>query len=1060
MNGLVFGIDLGIASCGWAVLRHPTPGDPSGEIVAMGSWMFDVPETDKERTPTNQIRRGNRLLRRVIRRRAQRMSEIRRLFAEHGLLAGNESDALKRAGLDPWELRARGLDKPLSPAEFAVALGHIAKRRGFKSARKGKEANTAGDDQKMLKALEATKERLGRYRTVGEMFGRDADFRDRKRNRDGLFDRTQSRDDLIHEVGKLFEAQRRLGNGAASTALETEFTAIAFRQLEMQDSEKLVGMCQFEPTEKRAARFAPSFEKFRLLGKLVNLRITTPDGERPLTPEEIRLATGDLGKTAKLSVKEVRKRIGLPADQRFTAIKPEEETQDIAARTGEAMHGTKKLRDAIGEALWAEMQDKPEQLDRIAHVISFHETADKIGAELRKLGLPTGTADALLDDLSAFSRFKGAGHISAKAARSLFPHLEAGLRYDQACAMNGWDHSATRWSKREQVLDKKGFNKLVEELIDDIANPIARKSLTEGLKQLWAMRNRWGLPDAIHIEMARDVGNSLEKRRELERDHEKINKQRKAEREEAAAQLGVEPEDINGDTLIRYRLWKEQGGFCPYSGKKIPCDAIADSSNLVEIEHILPRSRFFDNSYMNKVLSFTAPNREKKGWTPFEWFSATKAPEEWELFVARVETNPNLPNRKKRNLVLKNADEAAERFKSRNLNDTRYACRLLADAVKLFYPAGRRGERDGERPVRTRPGGLTSALRHAWGVESLKKVDGKRVEDARHHALDALVVAAIGEWEVQRLTRSYQEWEQKGLARPLRQVDPPWGDAASFRREVKEAYDNVFVARPERRRARGEGHAATIRQVKERDGALVVYERKSITDLGMEKGKFSKTKALKQLSMLKDRERNLVVAKAIEDWIESGRPVENPPLGLPVSKDSDAPRHPILKVRLATEKKPAVDVRGGVADRGEFVRIDVFTLPNKKGEDEFYLVPIYPHEVHSKSPPAAFMTTDGQEKPLTANHVFKMSIYNRSYVEIEKRDGRVVAGYVVSFDRSVAALKIYEHHTLKPVEKSSGVKTLKRFSKYNVDRFGVRSEVKSEVRTWHGVVCTSPIPPD
>ena len=136
MNGLVFGIDQGIASCGWAVLRHPTPGDPTGEIVAMGSWMFDVPETDKERTPTNQIRRGNRLLRRVIRRRAQRMAAIRRLFAQHSLLAGQEPDALKRAGLDPWELRARGLDKVLSPAELAVALGHIAKRRGFRSAKK------------------------------------------------------------------------------------------------------------------------------------------------------------------------------------------------------------------------------------------------------------------------------------------------------------------------------------------------------------------------------------------------------------------------------------------------------------------------------------------------------------------------------------------------------------------------------------------------------------------------------------------------------------------------------------------------------------------------------------------------------------------------------------------------------------------------------------------------------------------------------------------------------------------------------------------------------------
>ena len=927
MNGLVFGIDLGIASCGWAVLRHPTPGDPSGEIVAMGSWMFDVPETDKERTPTNQIRRGNRLLRRVIRRRAQRMAEIRRLFAQHGLLAGNEPDALKRAGLDPWELRARGLDKPLSPAEFAVALGHIAKRRGFKSARKGKEANTAGDDQKMLKALEATRERLGRYRTVGEMFGRDADFRDRKRNRDGLFDRTQSRDDLIHEVGKLFEAQRRLGNDAASVALESDFTATAFRQLEMQDSEKLVGMCQFEPQEKRAARFAPSFEKFRLLGKLVNLRITTPDGERPLTPEEIRLATGDLGKTAKLSVKEVRKRIGLPADQRFTAIKPEEEAQDIAARTGEAMHGTKKLRDALGEALWAEMKDKPEQLDRIAHIISFHETADKIGAELRNLGLPTSTADALLDDLSAFSRFKGAGHISAKAARALIPHLEAGMRYDQACEAVGYDHAASRWSKREQVVDKAAFNALVKTMGDEIANPVARKSLTEGLKQLWAMRNRWGLPDAVHIEMARDVGNSLEKRNEIKRGIDKNTAERERQRDEVRELLGIE--DVNGDTLLRYRLWKEQAGRCPYTDKAIPATAIIGTDNSHQVDHILPWSRFGDDSYSNKVLCTARANQEKKGQTPFEWIMSSQGEDAWNTFLARIEGNTAFRGAKKRNYVLKNAKEAEERFRTRNLNDTRYAARLLAEAVKLFYPEGDRQEKGGNRRVFTRPGGLTSALRHAWGVESLKKVDGKRVEDARHHALDALVVAAIGEWEVQRLTRSYQEWEQKGLARPLRQVDPPWGDAASFRREVKEAYDNVFVARPERRRARGEGHAATIRQVKERDGALVVYERKSITDLSE-----------KRLQDIKDPERNQGVIEAIRDWIARGRPADS----LPRSPAGDE----IRKVRLRTKGKPAVQVRGGTADRGEIVRVDVFARPNKRGKDEFYLVPIYPHHVMNK----------------------------------------------------------------------------------------------------------------
>jgi len=1010
MNGLVFGIDQGIASCGWAVLRHPTPEQPTGEIVAMGSWIFDVPETDKERTPTNQIRRGNRLLRRVIRRRAQRMAEIRRLFHSNGLLAGQEPDALKRAGLDPWELRARSLDKLLSPAEFVVALGHIAKRRGFKSAKKGKEANTAGDDQKMLKALEATRERLGRYRTVGEMFGRDVDFATRKRNRDGLFDRTQSRDDLIHEVGEMFKAQRRLGNDAATPQLEDAFGAIAFRQKEMQDSEKLVGMCPFEPQEKRSARFAPSFEKFRLLGKLVNLRITTPFGDRPLTPQEIMLASADLGGTAKLTIKAVRKRIGLPDDQRFAAIKPEDESQDIAARTGEAMHGTKKLRDALGEALWVEMQDRPEQLDRIAHIISFHETADTIGTELRKLGLTAGAVNALLVDLRSFSRFKGAGHISAKAARSLIPHLEAGLRYDQACEAVGWNHADSKWSRHQQVIDKASFNELIKLMGDEIANPVARKSLTEGLKQLWAMRNRWGLPDAVHIEMARDVGNSLEKRNEIKRGIDKNTAERERQREEVRELLKIE--DVNGDTLLRYRLWKEQAGRCPYTDKAIPPPAIIATDNSYQVDHILPWSRFGDDSFSNKVLCTAEANQRKKGQTPFEWIMAAQGEAGWNTFVARIEGNSAFRGAKKRNYVLKNAKEAEERFRTRNLNDTRYACRLLAEAVKLFYPEGERQDKDGVRRVFTRPGGLTAALRQAWGVESLKKVDGKRVNDARHHALDALVVAAIGEWEVQRLTRSFQQWEQKGLARPLRQVDPPWGELASFRREVQTAYDAIFVARPERRRARGEGHAASIRQVKERDGVQVVFERKSIADL-----------TEKRLADIKDPERNQDVIEAIRKWMVAGRPADQ----LPRSPAGDE----IRKVRLRTTGKPAVQVRGGTADRGEMVRVDVFVKPNRRGKEEFYLVPIYPHHVMNKrdwpTPPMRSVVAFKDEPEWTLiddSFGFRFSLYPRNYVEAVKSNGEVFEGYFGGMDRSTGGISLVSNRNPKYSFRGIGAKTL------------------------------------
>lgn len=1042
MPGLTFGIDLGIGSCGWAVLRQPN-GCAAGEIVALGSWIFDVPETNKDRTPTNQIRRDNRLLRRVIRRRRNRMAELRRLFHVQGLIGSPDGDALKRPELDPWELRARALDKALTPPELAVALAHIAKRRGFKSAAKRKAANVAGDDQKMLKALEETKERLGRHRTVGEMFACDPAYAGRKRNRDGVYDRTATRDDLAHEVRTLFREQRGLGNASASEELEQAYTAIAFRQKPMQDSERLVGSCRFEPEEKRAAKLSPSFEKFRLLTRLVNLRVTTPEGERPLTTKELALATGDLGKTAKLTVKNVRTRIGLPDDQQFMAIKPEQESGDIAARTGEAMAGTYALRKALGEPLWERMLARPEQLDGIAHVLSFFETNETISRQLESLRLDPDVLAALTAALEAcaFARFKGAGHISAKAARALIPDLMQGRRYDQACAAAGYDHSASTLSHRDQVTDKPGFNKLISDVGESIANPIARKAMTESLKQLWAMRNRFGLPDAIHIELARDIGNSIEKRREIERDIEKNTAERERERQEVRELLNIE--DVSGDTLLRYRLWKEQNGRCPYTDLAIPAPAIITTDSSFQVDHILPWSRFGDDSYANKVLCLARANQEKKNATPYEWMSR-KDEEELTRYLRRIEDNKNLRGIKKRNFTLKNAKEVEEKFRSRNLNDTRYAAKLLSEAVKLFYPRGERQEKGGVRRVYTRPGALTSALRKAWGLESIKKVNGTRVSDDRHHALDAVVVAAVGEDEVQRLTRSFQEWEQQGLGRPLRKVEEPW---LGFRDQAQQALLGVIVARPERRRARGEGHAATIRQVAGRDGEEQVYERKAVT-------------VLKEadLDRMKDPERNSAIIEAIRAWMAAGRPSDR----LPTSPRGDV----IRKVRLATKGKPSVRVRGGTANRGEIVRVDVFSKPNKRGKEEYYLVPIYPHQVMNKKawpgPPMRSVVAYKDEEEwaqIGADHTFRLSLYPRSYLELVKANGEVKEGYFCGLDRSTGAISLFAQHDPNTVMQSIGAKTLASLKKYNIDRFGNASEITSEVRTWHGEACTFPTLP-
>jgi CRISPR-associated endonuclease Csn1 len=248
----ILGIDGGIASIGWALLDLDP--DAASLTVTAGVRTFDPPETAKERTPTNAVRRLHRGQRRVIRRRRQRMNEIRRLFHESGLLPAANCNALSVTGLNPWRLRGEALNRALTGPELAIALGHIARHRGFKSnAKRDAAANAADETSKMKKAIAATQERLQGYQTVGEMFAKDAEFKDRKRNR-GDFSRSILRADQEHEVRRIFAEQTRVGNRLASEALEQEFSRIAFFQRPLQDSEHMVQTCPFEPKERRTAR--------------------------------------------------------------------------------------------------------------------------------------------------------------------------------------------------------------------------------------------------------------------------------------------------------------------------------------------------------------------------------------------------------------------------------------------------------------------------------------------------------------------------------------------------------------------------------------------------------------------------------------------------------------------------------------------------------------------------------------------------------------------------------------------------------------------------------------
>ena len=1019
---IVLGIDLGIARCGWAVVRN---SGTTGEIVAAGARCWEAPEVPKTGEPKNQQRRLHRGQRRVIRRRRQRMAAIRQLFKEHGLMPEAGADALKIPSLDPWQLRAAALERQLQPSELAVALGHIAKHRGFRSnSKRDRGANAPSDTSKMLSAIEVTREQLSKYRSVGEMLVLDPEFKDRKRNRSGDYSRSILRSDLEDEVYQIFGRQRALGSATAGAGFEETFRDIAFSQRPLADSWSKVGHCSFEPAEKRAAKHSYSFELFRFLARLTSLRVGSGRNYRALTEEEIRAAAADFGTTKGMTFARLRK-VALISEDRFQGVTPSDEgKRDVVARSGHAAEGTALLKSCVGGAGWANLMRQPGLLDRIAEVLSFFESSESILTELRKLQIEPAILSAIEAGAAdgTFAKFSKAGHISAKAARNMIPHLMQGLTYDKACEAAGYRHT--------------------DRIETEITNPVVRKVVLEAEKQVRVIVRKYGVPDRIHIELGRDIGKSAEERSEIERGIERRNKAKDRLRDiEFPEAVGRAP--FNGDELLRFELWKEQAGRCLYTDEIILPFQIAASDNSVQVGHILPWSRFGDDSFHNKTLCLACAAQNKKGRTPFEWFTEDMTETAWNQFHARVETNRLLRGMKKRNYLLQNAEEVEECFKTRNLNDTRYAAKALMERLKRLYPPEPEGRR-----VYARPGALTQKLRRAWGVNDLKKdpATAGRVEDNRHYALDAIVLAATTESALNRLTRAFQEAERRGLSREFAGFGLPW---PGFTDDACKAYQGVFISRAERHRARGKAHDATIKQVRETDEGPVVYERKPIEKLTLRDLELIPVPEPDGKAAEPQKLRDATVA-ALRAWIEAGKPKD----ALPCSPRGDR----IKKVRVATNANVAVCVRDGTADRGEMVRIDVFTKANSRGIRQFYLVPIYSHEVATlDSPPDRAVQGGGDVSKwpvIDRSYEFLWPVYPMSLIEITKSDGEVILGYNRGLDRSTGSLAISEVNLSASIRRGIGTRTLLNFRKLVVDRLGNVSEVTRETRTWHGKACT------
>jgi CRISPR-associated endonuclease Csn1 len=289
--GIDLGIDLGIASLGWAVIEHDKENDANNKIVDCGVRLFTAAETPKDHKSLNEARREARGIRRVIKRRRVRMNEIKNLCIANGLLNKKDFDIdegiynSKANRTDVWKLRLDALHRPLEGNELARVLIHIAKHRGYDFQ------TEEGDAGKVKSAGEELKKKFAEAgcKTVGEylwLHPNTNSERSVRRNKKDDYTISIHRDLLKAEIDEIFDVQTKLGNLLTTNALKEEYKNIAFFVRPMQSIKEMVGYCTFFPKderkklegEKRAPKASPTAERFVALGKFFSTVIIDNQG--------------------------------------------------------------------------------------------------------------------------------------------------------------------------------------------------------------------------------------------------------------------------------------------------------------------------------------------------------------------------------------------------------------------------------------------------------------------------------------------------------------------------------------------------------------------------------------------------------------------------------------------------------------------------------------------------------------------------------------------------------------------------------------------------------------
>jgi len=1081
------GLDIGITSIGWATIK--TNEGEMTRIGEMGVRIFDKPENPKDGASLALPRRQARSMRRRLRRHKHRIERIKMLFENTGIMTKVQIDKMYndfKIQPNVYRLRYEALDRLLAVDEFVRVLIHISQRRGFKSNRKAETSNEKSDTGKLLHAVEHNlhlMEEKG-YRTVGEMFYLDFDFQKNKRNKADDYRHTISRQLLQNEISQIFKVQREYGNKYADEMIENEYSSIFASQRCFDQGpggnspyggnqiEKMLGICTFEPEERRAVKASYTFERFMLINKVNTLRIRkTGEGYRQLSMDEKRKIINEAYNTNEIKYSKLRNLLSLASDESFKGLTYGMKSQhDIEKTNFVRLHAYHEIRKAVD--LWEIGYIKKlstEQLNEVGYALTVFKNDIQITEHLIHAGIQPKAIEQLLK-LS----FDKTGHLSIKAMTKILPYIEQGMDYDKACIEAGYDFRAHSSNIKSIKLPPLDF--------EHITNPVVKRALSQSIKVINAIVHQYGSPDGINIELAREMSKNFIERGEVQKSME----QNQAVNEKLCERLIHEFGLLSpkGEDIVKLKLYEEQDGWCLYSCKKLDLKRVFYEPGYADIDHIIPYSICFDDSYKNKVLVSGNENRQKGNQLPLEYLHDT--PERLDQYLSLIDTM-KLPYLKKQNLLKKNiSKDEEEEFKDRNLNDTRYITKELANHIRDNLHFAETSDNRAKRVISVN-GQVTAYMRRRWGLTKMRE------EGDLHHTLDAVVIACINDSIIQRVSNYHKHKESLFMGRPTwtdkssgqimtrneydntslvsdhHHFPEPWPNfrnelearlspfpEAAIRRRKLHSYDDneeikpIFVSRAPRHKSNGQGHLETIRSPK------LVENGYTITKTALTNIKYRNGDIEGYYNPESDRLLYTALCNRLSEYGGDAHKAFAVPFYKPTSDGKQGPL--VKKIKIIDKSSLGVEINNGkgYANNGSMVRIDVFCKDKK-----YYFVPIYTADtIKTKLPNRAVTAGKNYEnwEVIDDSFGFLFSLYPNDLVRFEHKSGvevTLVNGdkkmlkegfmYYCKASISTASISVISHDNSYIIP-SLGVKTLISFEKWQIGYLGKMQKVNHEKR--------------